>query len=73
MRSICKDKVPFVISGDNKLERKHVQIGHWQLYTFGAERKQIKVHSFTNNLQGFTEGTGERLLWKYYSMKCFTF
>ena len=43
------------------------------LYTFGTENK-IKVHRFTNNfLTGFTEGNGERLLLKYYSMKCFTF
>ena len=36
-------------------------------------RKKIKVHRFTNNFTGFTEGSGERLLSKYYSMKCFAF
>ena len=35
------------------------------LDTFGTENK-LKVHRFTNNLQGL-------LLLKYYSMKCFTF
>ena len=35
-------------------------------------RKKWKKHRFTNNT-GFTEGNGERLLLKYYSIRCFTF
>ena len=36
-------------------------------------RQKLKVHRFTNNLQGLQDGNGERLLLKSYSMKCFTF
>ena len=42
------------------------------LYTFWTEYK--KVHRFTNYLQGLQKVmVKDRLLWKYYSMKCFTF
>ena len=34
------------------------------IYTFGTEKKK-KVNRFTNNLEGFTEDNGERLLLKY--------
>ena len=30
-------------------------------------------HFLNRTLRGFTEGNGERLPLKYYSMKCFTF
>ena len=47
-----------------------LRIGHYfkAIIHFRYRRKK-KVHRFT----GFTEGNGERLLLKYYSMKCFTF
>ena len=42
------------------------------LYTFDTEKKK-KSSQIYKKLIGFTEGNGERLLLKYYSMKCFTF
>ena len=37
---------------------------------FETEKKSSQIYKL---LTGFTEGNGERLLLKYYFMKCFTF
>ena len=75
---VCLFNISFWVSRlkvlfDSVLLVEHKITQHLKpLDPFGTEKK-IKVHRFTNNLQGLQKVVVKDFSYIYYSMKCFTF